>query len=93
MRFVIACQHEAWRPDGRYERAVYTVNEAGAVQVLINSIQYRLGSVWVALERFRPRLEPGGAAGRQGAHATDRLCQHGARDTLGRKRMACTVLR
>src|SRR5262245_12057868 len=37
MRLVVAGQHQARRPAARDERAVDAVDEAGAVQVLINA--------------------------------------------------------
>ncbi len=57
MRRIVARQHQARRLAARHERAVYAVDEARAVQVLVEGIQHLLGGLRVVLQRLGPRLE------------------------------------
>src|SRR5712691_5245171 len=80
MRRIVARQNQARRLTARHEGAVHAIDEARAVQVLVEGIQHLLGGLRVVLQGLGPRLEVGGAGGRHGAHPPDGLGDHGAGD-------------
>ena len=82
MRRIVARQHQAGRLAARHEGAVDAVDEARAVEVLIERLQHLIGGLGVVLQGLRPGFEIGGAGRRHGSYPPDALRNHGTGDAL-----------